>query len=213
MKVQCPKAETCSEAYDCPHATSHDKRIGCEKYFGTECPSCEPVEELKVVCRKAKDCKLMRYCQHGKPHEKILDGYFPCKDDCILPPVAGNEARPFLDDLWRRSAGVKEEVRDWGGVEDLEELRASEWSPKFERLMRNRLIVGAIRYGRLGANGKPDYDRCEMVRDRIRRYEETGNLEFLVDAANGCLLEFVEGKHPNRHLQSDETVKHQPVKE
>ncbi len=30
----------------------------------------------------------------------------------------------------------------------LDELAASEWSPEFERLMRNRLIMGALRYGR-----------------------------------------------------------------
>lgn len=34
----------------------------------------------------------------------------------------------------------------------LEELRESEWSEEFEKFMRNRLIMGAIRYGRLSDN-------------------------------------------------------------
>lgn len=226
MKVICPKAETCSDAYDCPHATPHEvMRIAGGYYscasFEVGCPACEPVDIL-VLCPEHGKCIIRGECPHATPHIKnstckdTSEYPFVCRGGCapVDPsPVVGNEARPFLDDLWRRSAGVKEEVREVGGMPDLPSLQRSEWSPEFEQLMRNRLIIGGIRYGLLGAAGKADYDRCGMVRDRIKRYEDTGNLEFLVDAANGCLLEFVEGKHPNRHLQSDETVKHQEVRE
>ena len=67
-------------------------------------------------------------------------------------------------------------------------LKISEWSPTFERLMRNRLIVGAMRYQLLGTT------RRNWVRNAIARlelYEETGNPELLVDGANFCLAEFV----------------------
>jgi hypothetical protein len=30
---------------------------------------------------------------------------------------------------------------------DLEQLRRTEWNPEFEKLMRNRLLMGAMRYG------------------------------------------------------------------
>lgn len=81
-----------------------------------------------------------------------------------------------------------------------EELKRSEWSAEFERLMRNRLIMGAIRYGRLKAPGKPQYDRVASAIKRLAKYQETGNQEFLVDAANLCVLEFEEGIHPKKHF-------------
>ena len=65
--------------------------------------------------------------------------------------------------------------------------------------MRNRLIMGALRYGTLRATGKPDYDRIGGAMKRLRQYQDTGNLETLVDVANMMLLEFEEGKHPKRH--------------
>lgn len=46
-------------------------------------------------------------------------------------------------------------------------LEKSEWSSEFEQLMRNRLIMGALRYGLLNdiAN-KPTYDRMASIKKR-----------------------------------------------
>jgi hypothetical protein len=91
------------------------------------------------------------------------------------------------------------------------DLAATEWSPTFERLMRNRLIMGAMRYGKIGARNKPSYDRIAGARKRLAQYATTGNLECLVDVANMVLLEFEESKHPNRHwaeLSEDHCYNH-----
>uniref|UniRef100_A0A6M3J0X0 Uncharacterized protein n=1 Tax=viral metagenome TaxID=1070528 RepID=A0A6M3J0X0_9ZZZZ len=72
-------------------------------------------------------------------------------------------------------------------------LLETEWSPNFERLMRNRLILGALRYGRLRAIGKPKWDRVEYIERKLKDYKETKNKECLVDIANLCLCEFIEG--------------------
>lgn len=91
----------------------------------------------------------------------------------------------------------------------LPELEETEWSSEFERLMRNRLIMGAIRYGLLGDPNKPQYDRVEYMRRKLKEYEESGNMECLVDVANLALCEFVEGTHPNRHFAAvDNTTNH-----
>lgn len=82
------------------------------------------------------------------------------------------------------------------------ELQATEWSQEFEQFMKNRLILGAIRYGQLGQANKPDFDRLEYIKRKISEYEYSGNLECLVDIANLALCEFVEGKHPLRHFES-----------
>lgn len=95
----------------------------------------------------------------------------------------------------------------------LEELYRSQWSPRFEELMRNRLVMGALRYGLLHAPGKKQYDRVASVKKRVQLYAETGNLEHLVDVANECLLEFEESRHPQRHFgaQDGEHVYRTPV--
>jgi hypothetical protein len=92
------------------------------------------------------------------------------------------------------------------------ELKKSEWSHEFEAKMRNRLLVGAYRHGRMKAPGKPQYDRITSAIKRLKQFQETGNMEHLVDAANLCLLEFVEGDHPKRHFKSADDVEHTPVR-
>ena len=93
------------------------------------------------------------------------------------------------------------------------DLVKSEWSLEFEKYMRNRLIVGAYRYGKLQEEGKPEYDRISSAIRRLKRYRESGNTEYLVDIANLCLLEFVEGKHPKKHFKTVDDGEHVMVKE
>jgi len=99
--------------------------------------------------------------------------------------AAGRPTAPSLDELWQ-----------------------SEWSACFERAMRHRLVMGALRHGVIGAAGKPDYDRVTEAIRRLCEYRRTGNLEFLVDAANFCLLEFVESRHPQRHWAPSDDAEH-----
>jgi len=88
-------------------------------------------------------------------------------------------------------------------------LEQTEWSPEFEQLMRNRLIMGALRYGLLNdISNKPSYDRMASIKKRADKYAETGNLEFLVDMANLCLLEFEEGQHPKKHFHAIDDGEH-----
>jgi hypothetical protein len=97
-------------------------------------------------------------------------------------------------------------------IATLGELQASEWSPEFEQYMRNRLIMGALRYGRLGAPGKPSYDCVSRMQKDLLDYHLTGNREFLVDIANHALVEFVEGRHPKAHFRATDGGKHTEVK-
>ena len=113
----------------------------------------------------------------------------------------------FLDNLWRWKCGLPEEDIKSGHMPRLELLKESEWDLEFERLMRNRLVVGSFRYG-LMRREKPLFDRVDSIIKRANKYRETGNMEFLVDIANLCLLEFVEGKHPNKHFHSIDDGEH-----
>jgi len=112
----------------------------------------------------------------------------------------------FINNLWRKSAGLSE--KEQGKPVNYEDLKISEWSEEFETLMRNRLILGALRYGRLKAPGKARYNRVESIIKRMRKYQETGNKEYLVDCANLCLLEFEECHHPAAHFHSIDDGEH-----
>ena len=72
----------------------------------------------------------------------------------------------------------------------LDALRETEWSVLFEKYMRNRLIMGALRYGRMRAERAP-YDHIADIRHRALKYLSDGNQEHLVDIANLALLEYV----------------------
>ena len=123
-------------------------------------------------------------------------------------PQPDHETRSLMRARLLARAGVTEDRLS--GV-SIAALRRTEWSAEFESLMRNRMVQGAFRYGRLGAKGKPHYDRLMEIRRRLERYEDTGNLECLVDAANVALLEFVEGRHPDRHFASVDDGEHAGV--
>jgi len=109
--------------------------------------------------------------------------------------------------LWRWKCGLPE-IDETTQPLNIEELKRTEWSVDFETLMRNRLIIGAFRYGRIGVKNKPKYDRVSSMISRLNKYKETWNKEFLVDVANLCLLEFVECNHPKAHFDSIDDGEH-----
>ena len=90
----------------------------------------------------------------------------------------------------------------------LEVMCETEWSLRFEELRARGLIMGAMRYGRLKAKGKSQYDRVKGMRDALDRYEASGNTECLVDAANLAMLEFEEGEHPLKHFRATDDTDH-----
>ena len=90
------------------------------------------------------------------------------------------------------------------------QLRASEWSPQFEEFMRNRMVMGALRYGTIAQNraAKKPYDRIASVKKRLESYLITGNDELLVDCANLLMLEFELGQHPRKHFRAADSREH-----
>lgn len=112
----------------------------------------------------------------------------------------------FAKNLWRWKCGIPELPEE--RVLEVSELRKSEWSDEFERLMRNRLLFGAFRYGLLRDSTKPQFDRISSAIARLKMYQEDGNLEHLVDASNLCMAAFVCEKHPKRHFSSQDDSIH-----
>jgi hypothetical protein len=108
----------------------------------------------------------------------------------------------FLGDLWGKK---QPEVKT---PPTLEEIYRTQWSSEFETLMRNRLAMGYFRYGPLNRQAKGKYDNCGSMVKRLSLYKSTGNLEHLVDVANLCLVEFLNGNHPNKHFAAQDDSEH-----
>lgn len=113
----------------------------------------------------------------------------------------------YLSNLWRWKCGLPE-VGQKDLKLDYNQLRESEWSKEFENLMRNRLVLGAIRYGKIGDKNKPTYDRVGSIYSRLDKYLESGNREYLVDIANLAMLECLEGRHPKANFNPIDDGEH-----
>lgn len=88
----------------------------------------------------------------------------------------------FVENLWRRNAGLKENWVPGDPVRkmpSLESLRETEWCPEFEELMRNRMIMGAFRYNTVAESDYSGYDLVGEAKRRIDLYADSHNLEHL----------------------------------
>ena len=94
------------------------------------------------------------------------------------------------------------------GMPKLRDLRKSEWSTRFEQLMRNRLIMGYFRYGPFDIQNRTTTEMLDSIIRRVMEYKEKGNDELLVDIANLCMKEFTVGNHPNKHFEAVDDGQH-----
>jgi len=86
-------------------------------------------------------------------------------------------------------------------INSLEKLFKVQWSEEFEKLMRNRLAMGGVRYG-LFIDDRQPFDHLSSIPKRLQRFKDTGNGEYLVDIANLCMAEFIDRNHTNFHMNS-----------
>jgi len=125
--------------------------------------------------------------------------------------------RQFLNDLWEDMTGLqfpKPEVPDPEPEErkpTLPEQMITEWDDEFEMLMRNRLIVGSMRYGPMAEQDYAKYDLPKDAQNRIDKYKKTRNLEHLVDAANTIMLAYIHGRRNGEELKPIDDGEHTPI--
>ena len=118
--------------------------------------------------------------------------------------------RELLDDLWRRLAGLDlpESIEGMAKTQLIQES----WSIRFERLMRNRLLIGCYRYGRFGPKQAAAYNMVPSIKKRLDTFEKDGNLEHLVDVANLCMLIFVHGESIGLTMLAQDDSDHTELK-
>jgi hypothetical protein len=73
-----------------------------------------------------------------------------------------------------------------------------------------RLGMGHFRYGDLAAqrHSKKQYDNVASIKRRLDLYQETHNMEHIIDAMNICRVIYVTDTHPDRHFESQDDGEH-----
>jgi hypothetical protein len=107
----------------------------------------------------------------------------------------------FFRAAWR-SLAVQPDEPERPPRPDLEDLRRTQWNDRFEALMRNRLVMGAFRYGTFQEQGACRHYNPAAIQRHLAAYVETGNAEHLVDIANLALVEFTAPSHQRFHFLS-----------
>lgn len=78
----------------------------------------------------------------------------------------------------------------------IEEILKTEFNETFVQGMRDRMVMSFYKYGAL-TQAYPDHvNAVGSLTDRLREYAKTGNTEFLIDAANFAMIEFMHPRHP-----------------
>ncbi len=83
---------------------------------------------------------------------------------------------------------------------------SEEYSNRFDELRKNRVEVSFFKYGPARKNFRtgnvkaiPSMELC------IEKYNSTGNTEYLVDAANYLMFEFMYPQHPKAYFKATDS--------
>lgn len=76
-----------------------------------------------------------------------------------------------------------------------------EYSERFDELRMNRVKTSFYKYGSAEDNfGKKLVDAKKSLELCVEKYNTTGNTEYLLDAANYLMFEFMYPTHENAHF-------------
>lgn len=76
------------------------------------------------------------------------------------------------------------------------------WFPTFDVLRKNRMREACLKYGPCTDENLLKRNTMRGMYERLKKYEETGNTEWLVDAANFLMLEWKCPQHPEAHFRA-----------
>ena len=88
-------------------------------------------------------------------------------------------------------------------MDELEKILSTEYSEEFDKLRKDRVLFGFYKYGACGKNYKEKLiDPMKTLEQCLKKYKETGNTEYLVDAANYTMFEYMYPQHENGHFRA-----------
>lgn len=72
-----------------------------------------------------------------------------------------------------------------------ETILKRDFSEEFVAKMKNAMLLSHYKYGYVSQTYPELAQAYKCIRERLELYEETHNTEYLVDAANFCMIEFM----------------------
>jgi len=87
----------------------------------------------------------------------------------------------------------------------IDEILRTEFSDMFVSGMKDRMVVSYYKYGPVASAYPHKVNAITSLTDRLRKYAETGNTEFLIDAANFAMIEFMHPAHPNAFFEGTDS--------
>ena len=84
---------------------------------------------------------------------------------------------------------------------------SSEFSNEFVQKMKNAMEVSYYKYGTVSEAYPHKVDAVSSLMLRVAKYQETGNSEYLVDAANFAMIEFMLPSHKEAHYKAEDSDK------
>lgn len=94
--------------------------------------------------------------------------------------------------------------------ETLASLEKIQWDNMFWTACKNRMIQGAYRYSDQNVQKfqMRHTDNVRYIKEKIRRYEQDGNVEHLFDIANATMIEFGFSYVVNQNFSPQDDVGH-----
>lgn len=84
--------------------------------------------------------------------------------------------------------------------------KINDYNEEFDKLRKNRIEMAHYKYGPAKINfGDGLVNAMETMNNCVAKYKETGNTEYLLDAANYLMFEFTYSKHPNAHFKATDS--------
>lgn len=81
----------------------------------------------------------------------------------------------------------------------------SEFSVEFAQGMLDRMSMSYFKYGLVSEAYPSKIDAIKSLHQRLNKYAETGNTEWLMDAANFAMIEYMYPKHDKAHWKATDT--------
>lgn len=80
---------------------------------------------------------------------------------------------------------------------------SKEYSEEFDKLRKNRVEMSFYKYGSARKNfGTGNVQAIPTMELCVKKYQETGNREYLMDAANYLMFEYMYPQHPKAHFHA-----------
>ena len=81
-----------------------------------------------------------------------------------------------------------------------------DYSERFDELRRNRVMVSYHKYGTVKKNySTGNINALKTMQLCVDKYKETGNTEYLCDAANYLMFEFMYPQQPNAYFKATDS--------